>query len=311
LTSVFLHLYAIAIFIQIIRTIKLENQMFKYFLVGSINDLLIFLRETFRALYFCKYCISSKLKSFWFIYCFIYLEYSFSFASSWMQVLATLNFYCLIKNKYKLLITKKFFIIAVLFVEIYSLVYYMTFIFCYEIAEKTSFLNNSIETTYEVISTPFESSQFMKLITIFHMFQRDVGVMIILFVLNLFILNFYSKMMRQKTVLMNLQQRSSMNNMNRVLTNVERVVKNQRITICVVSINYFFGHLGIFVMTTLLYLVSLSYSNFLKCLEEFSIIFFIFSHSTNIFLIYCFNKHFRSLANQNIKKLIKFVTKRN
>ncbi len=46
--SVLVHLYAILIFIQMIRTIKQKGQMFKYFLAGSINNLLLYAIETIK-----------------------------------------------------------------------------------------------------------------------------------------------------------------------------------------------------------------------------------------------------------------------
>ncbi len=129
--------------------------------------------------------------------------------------------------------------------------------------------------------------------------QRDFIVMVVLIVLNSLILNFYSKMIKQKKTLVG----SGLPSSNKV-TNAERSVNNQRITIYAVCLNYFFGHIAIFIYNILYYLESLKSQSFFACFEELASVLFYFSYATSILLIYFLNKHFRFYAIQNIKNLI-------
>ncbi len=100
-----INLFGSLVFYRMTKKIKMEGHMFKYLLVKTIDDLLQFVCQIFSPLYYCLF-LNCDLENasyagvIWYIWFFYYFDCSLEFASSCMEVMATFDFYCLIKNKF-------------------------------------------------------------------------------------------------------------------------------------------------------------------------------------------------------------------
>jgi hypothetical protein len=294
--GIVINLFGSLVFFQMIKKIKIECHMFKYLMVKSIDDTLRFICQIFSPLYYCENCNlqnSSYAGVLWYIWFYYYNECALEFCSSWMEVLATLDFYCLIKKKMKILHQKQFLVCILIIFHAYGFIFYIIFVYNFEIIEiLQKHATNGTLKYFEIKKSEFYYSIKGVVTRVIHTFQRDMAVMFILIFLNVLILNEYYRNRKRKIKLL------SNSIKNRAVLNAERAIKNQRAMIYLVNLNHFFGHIGI-----LVYYIPFLNNSFWNCVHLFSFIPFSLSYTTNIILFYFFNNHFKNLTRQNFHSI--------
>ena len=300
------NLFNTIVFSQILKHTKFDGQMFKYLLFKSISDLLQFIFQILSPLYFCPECVNSRsyMSIVWYIGVYYYGEGVVELTSSWMEVLATFDCYCTIKGTLLFIKTEIFSNIIITIIHIYSSVFYIFWIFRFEI-ENTA--PNGTSPNYNFKETVFYETVFAKVLKYLHTTQRDFLVFISLSILNILILLELKRVIKRKRIVLNLERalKLTMGKLT-IIKNAETAQKNQQIMICLSGLNYSIGHLGI----VLYYLPhNGSEQQFWDCFYDVNLIFFYISYINNIFLYYMFNKHFKRLTKSNLSFLFSPILK--
>jgi hypothetical protein len=303
-----LNFFSVFIINKMIKTIKIDGHMFKYLLVKSLDDMIIFIIQILDK--FCQGDLehSTIFGVIYYKYLNNYLMLPFLLSSSLIDALITLDIYCLITKKFKnVLHSKKFFVFVVVFIHIYCILFYISYSFQYDIIKNkksNDSISNSFE-NYRLVKSDFFYSNKIKIIRIISIIQRDFLIMFLLIVFNLMIIFEMRKNLKRKKQLTNYRQTRLRLSPQTMVKKAQRSFKNQLIMVLLLNFNHFFGHIFPVCYNILFYMNDQLF--FLPCFHDFTFLFLLLSYTTNIVLFYVFNKHFRNISNQFILKCFFFL----
>jgi hypothetical protein len=180
--GVIVNLFCIIIFSMINKSITCNCQMYKYFLMKSIIDFVIFTGLTINPLYNLS---SFNLKHNFILqvyskYYFHHLYLLLLLYSVYFEVLGTFDCLISIQNRYKLFLSKKAFYLNSIFVFVFFFLFYLSKIFVYEIVPISPRL-------YELKKTRFYFSLFYRTLSILYFVLRDILGNLLLFIFNIMI----------------------------------------------------------------------------------------------------------------------------
>ena len=128
------NLFGSVVFMQIMRNIQLDSNMFKYLFIKSVNDFLQFAFHIFSPLFYGTVEQKKTLIGLlWYLRLYGYPERTLNFCSSWMEVLATLDLFNLITKKLNFIMSKWFFASTVIIIHLYSVVFHIYILFLFKI----------------------------------------------------------------------------------------------------------------------------------------------------------------------------------
>ena len=294
------NLFSTVVFFQIIRNEKLNGKMFKYLFIKAINDMLQFSFQIFSPIYYCVNCDKkSYLANVWFIGFYYYGKTVVELTSGWLETLATFDCLCFITKKFTIINSKIFFWTSVIFLHVYAGIFYMFWIFSYQIISESS---NSFALKF----TSFYYTDFVKYLKYLHSIQRDFIVLLLLLILNILILSKVKKTISKKKKLLAGNKPLSSNSFNNqpnnaFMINFKKIEKNSELMIILTGVNYFLGHVG----SILYYLPFPATPQFWTCFFEIDLIPFYLSYILNNFIYYYFNKIYKKYSHKTLNFFIK------
>ena len=299
------NLFSSIVFFQIIQNEKINGKMFKYLFIKAINDFLQFSFQIFSPIYYCINCDQNKSYSanVWFIGFYYYGESVVELTSGWLETLATFDCLCFITKRFTIINSKIFFWTSVIFLHVYAVIFYMFWIFSYQITSESS-------NSFTLILTSFYYSDFVKYIKYLHAIQRDFTVLLLLLILNILILIKVKKTISKKRQLLAGNTASGSNSVTNqpssaLMINVKKTEKNSELMIILTGVNYFLGHIG----SILYYLPFPATPQFWSCFFEIDLIPFYLSYILNNFIYYYFNKIYKKYSHKTLnvfKKKLSF-----
>ena len=259
------------------------NQMNYVFFFRSIHNILFSCSKIWSPFYNCLFCHNnlnnSWIMQFWRIVFNNYLGFLFEFNSSYLEVLATFERYFIIKPKLKeqisILKSKYFIKITMIILFLFSIIYYISFIFGYEI--KKSLINNTYGYGYQL--TNFGNSSLFRGFEYGHVIIRDLIPILILIVLNILIL------MEMRVIMRNKKKLTTGN--KKTIVNAE---KKNTLMVFMTNIMLMIGHIPIF-FHHMHFSIFYYYSE--TCFVSTVRLYLYLSYSLDFFIFMLFNKNFR------------------
>jgi hypothetical protein len=260
----------ILVFSTILKNNSQPSNMFGYFLVKSINDFMFFLIIQYEWIFYCGSCESkySYFSQIWYIYIWFYLAETLLLASNILEIVASIDCYILLTNKFQFFRTKLSFYLSNIVIYVFSLIYNTFFLF-----ENEMFIKD--ENKY--YHRRNENTIFDK-IDIVDVILREYLVMSILVVVNTLILRVIRKMFMNRR------------NMNENATSVIKAMKAQRkkfFMIISMSINFFMLHL-FYNLNRIPFI-----NNIVNCKQRYFELTYNITYSNGIIFYIFFNKNFR------------------
>ena len=283
------NLFNSIVFYKIIGNIKVNGQMFKYLLLKSLNDLVVFFIYILKLFYYCKEC--DKTRSYATIVCYIvfynYLNFVGLLFSGFLEMCAAIDCYLTISKKLTFLNSRLFSNILIASMLAFSSIFYIYSIFNYEIKENSNghFHYKKSEFYHSSIGSAFRYA---------HVLLRDVIIFMVLIVVNMLILVEIKKSTHRKKKL----TESFETNLNAICAE-----KKKQIMIAMLSLNYICGHIGM----VLFYMPYKGARFNWSCFYYYAQIPFFISYITNAISYYAFNKNFKKFSHE----LIEYVYKRS
>jgi hypothetical protein len=279
-----------------------HGQMFKYLLIKSICDTLQFIFNSFGPFYYCKLCSSkwTYLIQIWNIWFNWYGMLIMQLLSGIFEVAASFDCFLTINKfkKFKFFYSSTFFYIVTIVAIVYSSIFYIYLLFIYEIV--ATYSTNSLNTTqisYRTVETNFSTTKLAKNLKFTHMAVRDIIILLLLLIINIFI---FKTMRRVGKTKIRLQ---SVRVITRELTvQIRKREAEQRRLLLIFSIgfNYFIGHLPV-VVYYLVVLFTLERMNFFwNCYYMAISLIFYSSYIFPIVFYYLFNRVFKSYINEKL-----------
>jgi hypothetical protein len=269
------NLLCIIVFSMINRTIRTNGQMYKYFLMKSICDFIIFIIYALYQTY-----LRSPFTIHYSIWFQIYYKYLFHFLctllkiySIYFEILATADCFFSIQDKYKFLLTKKTFFCSSLCNFIFFFVFYIGKFFVYEIIPFK-------DDYYETIKTDLYYNGFYKILSIIYMIFRDIIGAFLMVLFNVLIfLNLKRNSNRKK----NLKN-------NGALLKAMKAEKNKAKMIYLTCVNHFVFHIP-----SIIYNLQGKYvkSQFWTIYDQIKNNIIIFSYTTPFLIYILYNIVFR------------------
>lgn len=277
ITGIFFNLFNAFTFYSIIKkNANVKGYLYKYLFVKSLNDCFLFCVNIFSIGYFCFGCPSSYTywMQIWYISSFAYFSLATELYSTFLDILACLDRLLLITSifdKLKFYQSKYFSHIVIIFLMIFSLVFYIHRFFDFEIYP----INDSSQ--YRIRNTDFFFIDFSKAMRLAHIIIRDVFGLTLIILFNSMIMITFKKQMKKKEKLTSKKP-----------TRQDR--KDREVTLMVLcnGIVFVFGHTPIFIC----YLPFFNFTNF-TCFFDISRFILIFSYWIGFFFYYSFNLQFR------------------
>jgi hypothetical protein len=298
-------------FVQMVLFIKLEGQMFKYLLVKSINDLIQFCFHIFSPVYYCGGCKKTYWSIVWYLGFYQYGEGIVEFSSSWMEVFATLEFYCLLTNKIKFIQKKSFFLTILIVTHIYAITYYtpvFVFLQLYETPLNGSSLNEKFEIEYSWGPSELLINYYYLFVILEGILNIQLHIIPFLLLLILSIILVVELRLaynRKIKLLNNKQSKQNRINYKPIKSTAELALENQKNLIFCININFFIGHITkvIWFINILYFTDKVDSFKFWQCINKISLILMYISYTPNAFIFYKFNRHFRTYTHKILKSL--------
>jgi hypothetical protein len=276
-------------FITIIR--KSNNSignMFKYLLVKSVCDLFIL---SFDVTLFLCLDENKKVYSTYFVQVFnlffeIYLYYVVAFISCYSEILATLDCLFMLNQKFELFKRSSTFYLLIIFLIVFSIVFYLPEPFRIKIA----YISPG---EYVSITTELGKSKIFHYYSFVHVLLRDLIPFLSLIIINILILIYLREATRRRRALSSGQSTSMVNS-------AETAERNKVKMILFTSIIYLFHIPSIFLN------LNLSSLNFRPYLLIIVILSLDFSFGLTIIPYTLFNHNFR----KNLYRFIMFIFRR-
>jgi hypothetical protein len=183
----------IIIFYKIVineRTIK--GQMYKYFLIKSVNDLLFILIQISDIIYFCHKCGRHLLDQIWYIIVYNYFVQILSSLSAFFEVAASFDCYLTINDKFKFLFTKNSFYTTILIAILFNFILSVDYILIFERINFNLLFPNETKTSTSVIYgikySNYYYTKIHKVLNYIVDINRDLLPVFALFIINILIL---------------------------------------------------------------------------------------------------------------------------
>jgi hypothetical protein len=256
-----------------------KSQMYKYFLVRSFFDFLVYVSTLPEVEYY-----NTKQHSYawqiWFIWIYLYFFYIFVSVSNYLDVAATLDCYFLVKNKFLFFLKKKTFFIVLTVLMVINIVFNIHFLLIYDIIKNDTFKNSS---TWILKRSDYGTRPFYLGLNTLISIYREVLPLILLLIINLFILLFIKETSARK--------RRIQTNSNRTATNIENAKMNKIKMIIAVSLSYLILRTPFLINEMSLH----SKTIFWECYYySVAIRLYDTSFGIQIFIYFSFNKKFRN-----------------
>ena len=277
-----------------------ENAIFKFLLVKSICDILVLLECLTKLFVQCKACSFAKT----YFICLLslltedYFKQVFRMLSILCQTFSALLVLFRLKSiSFGLMQSHTIQLLMILFLVFIVMFFYIYEFFEEEITEIS--VNSGI---YELVKTDFRYSRLNFYITLTQGIFRDLICVFIIFVINVFVLIEFNRIIKRKRILVSLNS----NNSSRHFTlkenrenSARQNEKKQKLIIKMVfvsSIQTSFGHIPLFFKY-----FSVFKEN--KCFVQMSKLLYVLSVSTNFFIYYFFNNVFKNNVQQILSNL--------
>lgn len=309
--------YCVIVFARIIYFEKQNGHMFRYLLVKAVHDAIQFCIQVFAPLYYCVSCSTYQTFSaqVWYIYFYYYVECINEMCSGALDVAATFD--CLITINKKMAYCQKimFFYLVTFITFLYSAIYYIFFIFNFEIVAKARLDPNDVYTNMTgskpVEYFVYEYTEFSKTslntgLRLWHGLSRDVIIIVLLVVLNIMILITMKRSTRKKKKLLltntsqvatrveqTNSQPSSSHKKPSSLATAQDAERNMTLMIVLSGVNYFIGHSPSFIFYCVLFNKP---SVFRSCFRGITLFLFYLVYVTPFFIYFGVNRIFRSYA---------------
>jgi hypothetical protein len=269
------NLLCIIVFGVINRTFKTNGQMFKYLLMKSICDfiyILDFLLNQYYDIssYEIRYSIWFQI---YFVYLFHFFGHLIEIYSIYFEVLATIDCFLSIENKYKFLLTNKTFYLCTTFNFLFFFLFYSGKFLVYKIVP--------IGMYYTTIKTYLYFNYFYKTLTMLYLIVRDIiGISLLIF-FNILIFLKLKKISETKNNLKN----------NKAFKKVITAQQNKVKMIYLSCINYILFHVPSFINNVYgKYILT----QFWFIFEMFKNDILILSYTTPFFIYILFNRIFKN-----------------
>lgn len=317
--------FGILVFLQIILIKRPRSNMFAYFLIATISDLLNHTIVLFGKLFTCLTCPSwFALTSAgqWYIKFYNYLPAVFDDITAFMQVAATIDCYISIRSKFPVLQSRLTFYLITLFVVFYSFGYEINLWLKYDIVIIERTFNSTLNLTQKIVTYPatsFGKTIWPKVMFVYSSAVRDLGCFVLLLLFNTLIMYEMQDSTRRKKQLIQ-QRRSNDISMNTLNTSqsgsgiaavaimhastsysvlkASQAEHKRAIMVVVSGVNYFLGHVGYFPLVIGASFVG--FSSFWLCFSYIEIFLLYLSNLTCYAAYYFSNNLFRTFTNQNL-----------
>jgi hypothetical protein len=278
------------IFIKILKHNQQSvNKMYYYFLIKSMCDTFIGIIELFYPFYGIHTLSTSKyyITIFWYVYLHKFMTKVLLLASGLLEIVASFDCAIAIDKSLKWFQKWISFIFINIFIFTFCFVYNLYIILGYGII---SLLNNNTESIeYHKDEKDFSQTLTFGILNLINSLLRDVVVVILLFIINLYILIKLKQIKKRKNQLQKIVKVSKL-----LKTRADRAENRKVKMIYVLCLIYIFGHLP-----SIIY-----YTDILTTKSYFRIIFYALtdlvyqiSYCTPIVVYYLFNNNFKSILN--------------
>jgi hypothetical protein len=276
-----LNILCIIVFTMINKSLRTNGQMYKYLLMKSICDFIIAIIYLLN-----QYYIKAPFSIYYSFWLQIFEKYIYRFFSGllktysiYFEIMATIDCFLSIENKYKFLISKKAFYFNSFFIFLFFIPFYGVKLFVYDIVH--------FDTDYYLLTkNNLYLSYFYEIFTFIHSFFRDIlGTILLIFFNFLIFLKLKMNSRRKKELRNNSAHAKAMN-----------VEKNKAKMIYASGSNHFLFH-----FPSIIYNLRGKYiaSEFWDIYNDFKNILIILSYTTPFIIYILFNrvfqKHFLTL----------------
>jgi hypothetical protein len=269
------NLICVIVFIKIIRQESTttrstdKSNMFKYLLLKSICDFVIFLSRIPSKFYYNADGTknTSLILNIWYVYINYYFIYPLQVSSTYYEIVAAIDLLLLVNRKFQLLREKFVFYIIGSVAAIFSSLFYIPFILFSEMTSKDG----------KYVVKRLKPHYYYKYI-FSHNLIRDIIPLVFLVLINYFILISLNNISKKRQTMMNIRSDS-------VTRNHRKSEINKIKMILVICILYLF-HLP-------LTLYNNFNSNSIYCFQQFFVLLFYLSYLLPIFSYIYFNNSFK------------------
>jgi hypothetical protein len=190
-------------FCEINKRFKTSGQMYKYLLMKSICDFILFSSLILHIVYnYSSYHLHyTYILQFNFKYLYRFLNQLLMLYSVYFELLATIDCYLSIGNKYKFLLSKKAFYLSSFLNIFLFFIFYIGKIFVYEIIPFNSSISSKV--LYKTVKNSLYFSYFYKILSILFLVFRDILSFILLLIFNILIFLNIKKLSAKKRLLKN------------------------------------------------------------------------------------------------------------
>jgi hypothetical protein len=318
--GVFTNTYCIVVFGLIIKHEQQNGHMFKYLLMKAVHDDIQFIIQSFSPLYYCTTCstYNTYASQVWYIGFYFYVECVNELSSGFFEIAAAFDCWISIKGKLAYCKRQLVFYAVSAAISVYTVLFYIFFIFNFEIVRKSRVEGAQNVSYYVYEYTDFSRSETNVVFRFMHGFTRDAFALIAILLLNLLILLTMKKTIKKKRELnghMTVNKadlavipsratfstassktrnggESKTTNGSKSEESASSAERNIKIMLVASGVNYFFGHVFMFVS----YCVLIKPSVFRTCFFNMTLVFFYASYMTPFFIYFACNKLFRSYA---------------
>jgi hypothetical protein len=283
--AIILNFLSTIVFIRIIRNERYNGQMYKYFLLKSINEFFCFLILIFDIPYYCSECNldDDYIMQVWFVYFYWFGTLVLFTNSRYLDVLATLDCYISIINKWNFVLKNTFFYTSCFIIMVFDTFFSIISLKQYEIYEFTDTITN--ETHYKNKHTDYFYSKRGRIFDILFALYRWLLPFCLLIILNILILCIIKKTYNNKLKL------SYGNTAKRQLdtVNIQRAKLKKMRMIIITGSNFIVFNIFIIIF----YLPFPHIGNFWQCFEIFAWFLFELSFINQSIIFFLFNKVFK------------------
>jgi hypothetical protein len=285
--SVIFNSLCIFVFIQLIRTQKQTEDLFKYFLVKSIVD--TYLSTVFIMNNFFNNEVAAinrqKILKQSYLFFGVYMIFVFQLVSMFLEVAISFNRYRSLTNRTNFRFMDKLsYKIAMLLMFLYSFLFYIYKFF--EISIVTAETNSS-EIIYLFVSSNFSSIGIVQSII------RDCLLVFIILLINLFTIAEMRSLLNRKKKLLRTMSKEKQASIEIRLTLMVLTISSIAIVSHGLLIIYYMSPNDSIIKTSI-------------CFEMISLLVYSFSYVVNFMIYYIFNKNFKNVFDSEISKILKF-----
>ena len=301
--GIFLNVLSVIVFLQISKKNKNYSNMFKYFLVKSLDDGIRFVIYSFSPFYFCLNCENTHSYEIvtWYIYFYLYAARGLEMGSSLMAVMATFECFIRIAGKLKFLHSK---IITITIISLVHLIAFSNSVYIIlgnKITPLTLVYFKNQTIYYKRDRSAFIFKAEIVILRNFDAILSHIIPFVLLILFNIFIILQLKKTSKLKLLL---HQHILQNKSIKAALNSKK--KNQ-IMVILSGLNFMIGHFGIILLR---FRLSFWSEQSWNCFSFFYGLIFSLSLVINVFFYYFLNNHFRNQLHMNFR-CFRYKSRRN